>query len=255
MNLKQLLDDEVNSRNCESELCYERPDPLFIAKRHNDEYISLICALFAYGNAGQIIKFLDSLDFSLLNKSEQTIKEALKNRYYRFQNPNDVIEFFITLKRLKEKDSLENLFKKGYDKDQNVLQGIKTIIEEILKANDYLSDGYKFLIGTVPKIDKNGDIKSVGNAPYKRYNMFLRWMVREDNLDMGLWKGVEKKDLILPLDTHTFKVSRKLGLLERKTYDLKAALDVTDRLKEFDPNDPVKYDFALYRIGQEKILD
>ena len=84
--------------------------------------------------------------------------------------------------------------------------------------------------------------------------MFLRWMVRSDELDLGLWNGVNKKDLILPLDTHTFKVSQKLGLLNRKTYDLKSALEITSALKKFDINDPIKYDFALYRIGQEKIL-
>ena len=84
--------------------------------------------------------------------------------------------------------------------------------------------------------------------------MFLRWMVRNDNLDMGLWKSVNKKDLILPLDTHTFKVSQKLGLLTRKTYDLKSAVLITEKLREFDPLDPIKYDFAIYRLGQEKLL-
>ncbi len=84
--------------------------------------------------------------------------------------------------------------------------------------------------------------------------MFLRWMVRSDELDLGLWQNINKKDLILPLDTHTFKVSQKLGLLNRKTYDLKSALEITSVLKTFDKNDPIKYDFALYRIGQEKIL-
>ncbi|MGB5791469.1 DUF2400 family protein, partial [Poseidonibacter sp.] len=73
-------------------------------------------------------------------------------------------------------------------------------------------------------------------------------------LDMGLWSGIDKKDLLLPLDTHTFKVSQKLGLLTRKTYDLKSAILITEKLREFDDADPIKYDFALYRIGQEKIL-
>jgi uncharacterized protein (TIGR02757 family) len=79
-------------------------------------------------------------------------------------------------------------------------------------------------------------------------------MVRHDELDMGLWTGVDKSDLILPLDTHTFNVSKNLGLLSRKTYDLKSALLITEKLKEFDSNDPIKYDFALYRLGQEKLL-
>jgi uncharacterized protein (TIGR02757 family) len=71
---------------------------------------------------------------------------------------------------------------------------------------------------------------------------------------MGLWKNIDKKDLIIPLDTHTFKISQKLGLLTRKTYDLKSAILITDKLKEFDIDDPIKYDFALYRIGQEGII-
>jgi uncharacterized protein (TIGR02757 family) len=79
-------------------------------------------------------------------------------------------------------------------------------------------------------------------------------MVREDNLDLGIWKGVNKKDLILPLDTHTFNVSKRIGLLNRKTYDLKSAIDITKKLKHFDKEDPIKYDFALYRIGQEKLI-
>ncbi len=83
--------------------------------------------------------------------------------------------------------------------------------------------------------------------------MFLRWMVRKDALDLGLWKNIHTKDLILPLDTHTFNVSLKLGLLDRTTYDLQSALLITQKLKTFDANDPIKYDFALYRLGQEKI--
>ena len=96
--------------------------------------------------------------------------------------------------------------------------------------------------------------KTKGVGALKRWMMFLRWMVRKDNIDMGLWSSKYKKDLILPLDTHTFKVSKKLGLLQRKTYDLQAAIEITEVLKGFDTKDPMKYDFALYRIGQEKLL-
>ena len=251
-DLKKLLEKEVKNRDTCEELSIEKPDPLLIAKKYNDEYISLICALFAYGNAGQIVKFLDSLDFTLLDKSENQIKITLKNHYYRFQNSEDIISFFIALKRLKQKDSLENIFKVGYDKNACGIEGISHIIQSVSEVYEYYSAGYKFLIGTIPKRDKNGTIKHIGNSAYKRYNMFLRWMVRSDNLDMGLWKNIDKKDLIIPLDTHTFKVSQKLGLLNRKTYDLKSAILITEELKEFDKNDPIKYDFALYRLGQEK---
>ena len=255
MELKELLDNEVNNRNKKDELCLvSRPDPLIIAKRHKDEYISLICALFAYGKASFIVKFLSSLDFDLLKKSENEIKEKLQNHYYRFQTCDDIIALFIALKRLKQKYTLNELFLEGYKKNNDVLEGIESVITHILKSYDYSSKGYAFLVGKSPKKDKNNKIKLMGNSPYKRWNMYLRWMVRSDELDMGLWSGVNKADLILPLDTHTFNVSKNLGLLSRKTYDLKSAILITEKLKEFDVNDPIKYDFALYRLGQEKIL-
>jgi len=254
MTLKEQLDIEVQNRNIKDELSNNKPDPIMVAKRYNNEYISLICALFAYGNAKLIVKFLNELDFDILAKSEAEIKESLANKYYRFQKSDDVIVFFIAIKRLKDKSSLEDIFLKGYKKDSNILEGIMSIISSLQEVYPYNSQGYNFLIGKEAKRDKDGNIKEIGNSPYKRYNMFLRWMVRSDNIDMGLWKNVNQKDLILPLDTHTFKVGQKLGLLQRKTYDLKSALLITQKLKEFDVSDPMKYDFAIYRMGQEKIV-
>ncbi len=213
----------------------------------------LICALFAYGNAKQIVKFLDSLDFSLLEKSEKQIEEKLKNHYYRFQNSSDVLAVFKTFRILKKEHSLEELFFEGYKNENSVLEGIDFVIQKIKEKANYSSQGFDFLVGNPLKRDKNGKIKD-SNAPYKRWNMFLRWMVRFDTLDLGLWKKIDKKDLILPLDTHTFKVSKKLGLLENRTYNLKSALEISQKLKEFDANDPIKYDFAIYRLGQEKII-
>jgi uncharacterized protein (TIGR02757 family) len=253
MDIKEMLDKEVELRNCNTELSFDRPDPLMIAKQYDDEYVSLICALFAYGNARKIVEFLSSIDFKLLENSEENIRKELRNHYYRFQNSTDIINFFIAIKRLKNKDSLENIFKKGYDKESSILEGISSIIQSVLEVYEYYSEGYKFLVGTPPKRDKLGNIKLLGNSPYKRYNMFLRWMVRDDCLDIGLWKSVDKKDLLLPLDTHTFKVSQKLGLLTRKTYDLQSAILITEKLREFEPSDPIKYDFALYRLGQENL--
>ncbi len=114
INIKQLLDLEVAKRNCEGEVCEERLDPIMVAHRYKDPTISLICALFAYGNVKQIVKFLNSLDFSLLQKSDDEIREFLKNHYYRFQKSEDVIALFIALKRLNEKSTLEEVFKSGY---------------------------------------------------------------------------------------------------------------------------------------------
>ncbi|MDD2357282.1 MAG: TIGR02757 family protein [Thiovulaceae bacterium] len=245
--IKKRLDTEVLKRNNVDEISLEKLDPIMVAYRHNDETISLICALFSYGNVKQIVKFLDSLDFSLLDASEEEITKTLKSHYYRFQTSEDIIVLFITLKRLQTKMTLEEVFKSGYDKENSVIDGINEIIKMMQKIYPYSSKGYDFLISKVTT-------KTKGAGALKRWMMYLRWMIRDDNIDMGLWSGVNTKDLIIPLDTHTFKVSQKLGLLTRKTYDLQAAIELTCKLREFDANDPLKYDFALYRIGQERLL-
>jgi len=244
--IKILLDNEVKNRNNISEISLDKPDPLLIASEYKDESIALICALFAYGNAGLIVKFLQSLDFSLLDKSDEIIKKELSSHYYRFQKSEDVSTLFIALKRLKEIDSIENIFYEGYKKEENILDGLWHFIEVLKSVQSYHSRGYDFLVGSIPK-------KPNSAGTYKRYMMYLRWMIRKDALDMGLWSKIDKKDLLMPLDTHTFKVSGRLGLLKRKTYDMKASIELTDTLKTFDISDPIKYDFALYRLGQEKL--
>ena len=245
MDIKALLDSEVEKRNSLGELTVDKPDPIMIAKRYEDETISLICALFAYGNAGLIVKFLDSLDFSLLDAEDKKIKDTLSSHYYRFQKSEDVAQFFITLKRAREAFSLEEKFAQGYKKEKDVMDGLGSLIGALRELNYHDSHGYDFLLSKVPT--------KKSTSAYKRWHMYLRWMVRKDNIDMGLWKSVDKKDLLLPLDTHTFKVSRSLGLLKRKQYDLKAVIELSEKLRTFDKDDPTKYDFALYRIGQEKL--
>ncbi len=247
MNIKDRLDLEVEKRNSIDEVSIDRLDPIIVAYRYKDPSISLICALFAYGNVKQIVKFLDSLDFLLLQKSEEEIEKTLKNHYYRFQKSQDIVALFIALKRLNEGSSLEEIFKRGYDKNHSVIEGVYMLIDSIKSINPHSSQGYNFLIGRV-------NTKTKGAGALKRWMMFLRWMVRDDNIDMGLWSGVSRADLIMPLDTHTFNVSKRVGLLDRKSYDLQAAIELTETLKIFDRDDPLKYDFALYRLGQEKLL-
>ncbi len=244
--IKALLDKEAERRNSYFEISPKKPDPLLIAREYPDETIALICALFAYGNVSLIVKFLQSLDFRLLKESDEAITKALSSHYYRFQNAKDISSFFIALKRLKEIDSIENIVYAGYRKNEDILEGLWKLIDRLRSVYPYKSRGYDFLVGSLP-----GNKNRMGT--YKRYMMYLRWMVRKDHLDLGLWTKIDKKDLLLPLDTHTFKVSRRLGLLKRKSYDMKAVLEITQRLQRFDKADPMKYDFALYRLGQEKL--
>jgi uncharacterized protein (TIGR02757 family) len=88
----------------------------------------------------------------------------------------------------------------------------------------------------------------------KRINMFLRWMVRTDDcgVDFGFWNKIDPKDLICPCDLHVDRVARKLGLITRKQTDWTTAIELTENLKKYDPNDPVKYDFALFGLGVEE---
>jgi uncharacterized protein (TIGR02757 family) len=245
--LKALLESEAAKRNDSAELSLQKPDPLMVASRYRHETIALICALFAYGNAHHIVRFLDTLDFSLLEQSEAAIQTSLHAHYYRFQSPADVQALFISLKRLRDKHgSIESLFMQGYANKRSTMNGLARILSVLYEINPYRSRGYQFLLGTIPS--------SNPVSPYKRWLMYFRWMVRCDALDLGLWKDVDTKDLLMPLDTHTFRLGKKLGLIKRQTYDFKAVLECTEALKKLDPTDPIKFDFALYRLGQEKLL-
>jgi len=244
--LKAYLDAEVEARNSLLELCAERPDPLMIARRSMDEHHALTCALFAYGSVKAIVPFLASLDQNLVDLDESELRLALEGKYYRFQNSEDILQWFCTLRALRASGGAEKAFKEGY-LDEGVIGGLSALITSLYELNPYRSKGYEFLIGK--------PIVSIAKASaMKRWMMYLRWMVRKSELDMGLWNGVSISDLIMPLDTHTFNVSHRLGLLTRSVCDMRAAIELTEKLKEFDPHDPLKYDFALYRIGQEKLL-
>lgn len=248
--LRTKLIQEADFRNRPDELAQERPDPLWVARRYHDEVIALMCALFGYGRAKSIVGYLTALPWFLLDETETAIRQYNFSPY-RFQSPHDVMQIFITMNRLKrEQISLESIYQNDLIGEENSVGGIYAMMEFLKKLNHYDSDGYHFWLGSVPK-----KRSLAGVSPLKRWNMFVRWMVRKDHLDMGIWTRCESSKLIMPLDTHTFRVSQRLGLLQRKSCDLKAALELTEKLREIDANDPVRFDFALYRIGQEMLWE
>jgi uncharacterized protein (TIGR02757 family) len=201
--------------------------------------------LFAYGSAKAIVSFLATLDINLIDFDDKSLRSALEKKYYRFQNSEDIIQWFYTLQCLRDIGGAQSVFISEYTQ-KGTLAGVSTLISALYDLNPYRSQGYEFLIGKPIILLQKA-------SAMKRWMMYLRWMVRHDSLDMGLWSGVDPGDLIMPLDTHTFNVSRRLGLLTRNQCDMRAALELTETLKRFDPSDPLKYDFALYRIGQEKL--
>lgn len=248
-DLQQLLDKHYEIRNTTFELSLDKPDPLFAVKQYLDsKYISeiaVICALLSYGNAKQILRTLLSIDFDMIDDREKILNSSFP--LYRFQTKDDIKNIFLIMNDIIDDGGIKSIFLDAYNRENNVIFGINAMIESMRNRAE-MTKGLDFLIG-------RESIKATSSSPLKRWNMFLRWVVRKDNIDIGLWgKEVDTKYLVLPLDTHTFRLSKKLGLLNRKTYDLQSALEITDNLKRFDEDDPIKYDFALYRIGQEKIL-
>jgi len=110
---------------------------------------------------------------------------------------------------------------------------------------------YFFSLEDVPNRTRKHIATPEKGSACKRLNMFLRWMVRQDNkgVDFGIWKKIPASELICPIDLHVARVARKLQLLQRTTTDWQAALELTEQLKSFDSNDPVKYDYALFGLG------
>ena len=245
MITKEILEDYYNKENNALKINKDNPDPILVARKHNDEYIALICALFSYGNAKLIVKFLESIDFSLLDASDAIIKKETTHLYYRFQKNEDVLNILLAIKKLKEIDSLENIFYQGYKKEKKIIHGIEETIKLIYKLSNSKTMGFKHLIGKIP------DYKTSMGA-YKKWCLFLRWVVRNDNVDMGLWSKMDKKDLIIPLDTHINKAGAYFKLNTRRALDFQSATNITHSLAKFDKSDPVKYDFALYRLFQNK---
>ncbi len=182
------------------------------------------------------------LGFSI--KRHRKLFEGIK---YRFNENDDLIALlFVLHKTLTGNKSLENVFMKFCGADSlTIEEGLAGFVSSLLQIN------------TSPVYGK--DIKPAGlrqlfpspvnGSACKRANLFLRWMVRDRDIDFGIWKGIPKKKLVIPLDTHIARISRCLGFTERKSQDWKMAVEITESLKIFDPEDPLKYDFALCHHG------
>jgi uncharacterized protein (TIGR02757 family) len=135
--------------------------------------------------------------------------------------------------------NMENLFLSQSKKECNVWKGFYLLREEMARAN---KGEYSIHVSNAGKEDENG-------SACKKFNLALRWLVREGPVDLGLWKKIKPSALYIPLDVHVARTARKMGLLERKSNDKKSVIMLTEKLRELCPNDPVKYDFALFGAG------
>ena len=231
---------------------YETPDfinddPIQFLHRLNNkkdiEIAGFISSLVAYGRRELFIKKLEELFSIAQNEPYNFIinfdPKLLGNFNYRFGKPNDFAMIFSILKELYTKNGgLEELFKYGYNNPikNNIFIPITDYFYS--RAEENTQQGFYFMI---PDPKKGGAMK--------RMCMFLRWMVRKGPVDFGIWNFMPTSDLYIPLDVHVARISREMGLLKRNANDFKAVLELTNNLKQFDPNDPVKYDFAMFGYG------
>lgn len=182
------------------------------------------------------------LEFSI--KRHRRLFEGIK---YRFNENEDLMALlFILHETLTCNKSLENVFMKFFRPDSfTIEEGLAGFVASLLQINASPVYGKDIRPAGLRQLFPS----PVNGSACKRANLFLRWMVRDRDIDFGIWKGITKKKLVIPLDTHIARISRCLGFTERKSQDWKMAVEITEALKRFDPEDPLKYDFALCHHG------
>ena len=241
MITKNELNKLVKIYECED---FIKDDPVqFVHKfktKKDIEIAGFISSLLAYGSRKQFIKKLDELFIIAQNEPLNFIQnfepQIIGNFNYRFGKPNDFISIFTILKELyNTTDGLEELFEHGYK--QNKI--FNTVVDYFYaRANKNVGQGFYHMI---PNPNNGGAMK--------RMCMYLRWMVRKSSVDVGIWKFMKPSELYIPLDVHVARISRKMGLLTRNSNDFKAVIELSENLKKFCPEDPIKYDFALFGYG------
>ncbi len=228
------------------------PDPLQFLYAFPDvrerELAALLCACFAYGNVKQILKNLEGIFARMdaprafiLNTPPAEIRRRFAGFKYRFTTARELCALLEALKNvLKKYGTLEDCFLAGYrETDGTVLPALRAFARELRSKEPAAS--------LVPDPDKTSALK--------RLNLFLRWMVRQDEVDPGGWTRVSPAKLLVPVDVHMHRLARGLGLTKRRAADIKTAEEITLSLARFCPQDPVKYDFCLTRFGIREDMD
>ena len=216
------------------------------------EIVAFLAADLAYGRVQQIEKSLTAL-FAVMGSSPSAFvrdfnnarRKSLRAFKHRFTTGDDIADLLILLRRiLRQFGGIQGFFLKGCGPaDKNIIPALSKFTASLCQMyadehNGRVTPGLQYLLASPER-----------GSPCKRLNLFLRWMVRKDQVDPGLWKSIDKGKLIVPLDVHMARLCRILGLYHQKTPSLAAALKVTESFLEIHPPDPVKYDFALSRIG------
>jgi uncharacterized protein (TIGR02757 family) len=257
MNIKQKLDYHYKVFD-KSQIS---PDPLQFLHLFNDERnieaMGFIASVFAYGNVKQIINFLDRILAIVENKPYEFLLQLDEKKLaqlellkYRFYTGTDIRNFIKILgNTYKEKYYLKNVFLENYiSENRNLKNEVSSFSNYFLERIKRESKGGQLSLGAKFMFP----LPELGSA-CKRMNLFLRWMIRKDELDFGIWNEIPRNKLIIPVDTHVARICRKLRLTRRKNISWKMAEEITSKLLKLDPVDPVKYDFAICHIGMRKM--
>ena len=247
------LEELVEKYETES---FIKDDPIQFPHRFKNqddiEIAAFLSSIFAYGNRQVFVKKLSELFEIMQNKPLEFVlnfnHESLKGFNYRFAKDYDVIEVFKVLNKLyKEANNLKNLFEYGYSSPSPLkgegrvrVQRTFQVVTDYFYSNASTSAGQGFY-HLIPN-PKNG-------GAMKRMCIFLRWMVRKGPVDLGLWNFIPTSELLIPLDVHVARISREMRLLKRKSNDFKAVLELSENLRKIDPDDPTKFDFAMFGLG------
>ncbi len=237
---------------------YVHPDPLEFLYAYPDlrdrEIAGLIASSLAYGRVAQILKsvgyVLDIMgpcpwDF-LKAASPESLRETYSDFRHRFADGESLAALLTGAKQVIGRyGSLYDCFLEGMDKmdktEATVLPALSFFARKI-------AEGSAFRCGHLMPMPERG-------SACKRLNLFLRWMVRKDAVDPGGWDDIPLSKLIVPLDVHLHRISLRLGMTARKQANMKTALEVTSGFRKLSPDDPVRYDFALTRLGIRKDAD
>ena len=251
-NLKEKLEELYSFYNKKK---FVHPDPLEFLYNYKNlrdrEVAALIASSLAYGRVVQILKsvstVLEIMSPSpyrfLTDVSEKELLNSFTGFKHRFTTGEDMSFMLLAAKKMIEQDgSLLNAFVSGYSpSDENILPALSSFVRRLVNE----SGGQKNSL--IPLPDR-------GSA-CKRLILFLRWMVRKDRVDPGGWNRICPSKLIIPLDTHMHSICTGLKMTSRKQADMQTAIEITSAFKKIVPEDPVKYDFSLTRLGIRKDAD
>ena len=231
-------------------------DPLQFVYQYSNradmEVAAFLAAQLAYGRVQHIKNSLTDLlgrmgnsPYKFVRNFDKHKRRKLKSFKHRFTTGDCLSDLLMLLKKvLSQYGSLQKFFVQGYEpSDKNIIPALSKFCDSLLDMyakthNGRVSRSLNYLLP-----------RPASGSACKRLNLFLRWMVRDDDVDAGLWKSIDKAKLIIPVDVHMSRLCRILGFYDRKTVSLVTAVKITESFAEIEPADPVKYDFALSRIG------